>query len=945
MKSFTRIALLIIVAATIVACAAAKENTKQDLTPQDTGNQLTAIEVKPEGVSTYVTLKGTDKPVYSIFRMSDPQRIIVDMANTSLGDVSPLVKVNDGLMTVITSNQYSEAGKPVTRVMLVFAREAEFVVAEADNSVIIKLAHPIGYVVPGAAAEQPTVVAQVESTEPPEVETSPVAEATPALVPMDVIACVGTEPIVLKAYDGQTSNVKLTGVTLEEAEGGVTVKLSTSAALNDSSIAVMRLCEPERMVIDLYGVSKGFKGKDLAGDGVFVERIRLGSHADKLRLVLDMARPLAQFDLNLDKNQTLLAFGQTQVAAPVAVAAAPAPVKEEPVVEPPTVDPAPVKTESVAVAQTETNDGRTTIEGIDFEHRPSSSTIAIKLSGAADYRLQQTSDDQYTLELSHSNLPTALEQTLDATEFNGPITLISSYVADPDAGLVKVAVQLRQQTTNRVTLEDGVLKWTFDKPVTADIAGTPSGHIQLAANGQTVIEYEPGEMAAAGMSASAATEATAAATAAGEGQGQRISLELKDTEILDVLRLIADVSKLNIIATDDVKGRITVRLLNVPWQQALDIILRAKGLGQERRGNIIRVAPLSVLQEEQEVRMRQAEARFILEPLEVRLIPVSYSSASAMVEKIKDLLSPRGTVNFDDRTNVIIVKDIAEVLVKAEALIAKLDLQTPQVMIEAKIVEADVNNEYGFGIQWGGYYIASEATGNPTGLNFPSSLGVAGAQDYASSPGLPNADQPPNWVVNLPTTNTPAGGMGFTFGNVTNTANLTIRLTALESAGKIKIVSSPRISTLDNKEATIEQGLQIPILSVTVTGVPVSKMVSAKLQLKVTPHITADGSIIMKLEITKQEPDFSRSNSLGDPAIINKEAKTEVLVRTGETTVIGGIYTKKSTWRENRVPLFGRIPVLGWLFKNRSVSEDKSELLIFVTPRIINRSQSSLVVD
>ena len=916
--SFTRIGLLLILAASIVACASTKQSADTDLlSKQNSTNELVSLHVNNSDRSTDVSLVGGLKPAYSVFRMSDPQRIIVDLTNCRIKDIPAVKEVNDGLLTVITTNQYNENDKPTTRVMLVFERETGFTVSEEDNTVTLHLAHPEGY------------TSSIDQDQPEENIAEQIPESTPAIA-VDVTAepmCSPDVPLTLQTYGGNASKTKLTSATVKETDSGVKLTLKTSGRLVKDSYEVLRLCDPDRIVVDLYGVRNAVGKRSIEGDGAYVKNIRLGSHSEKLRLVLDLIKPLPEFSLETSKKRLTLALNSGTVEAQTEMVAAVTPiVKEEPVAAEPIVE----KPIEVKPAQEKSISIGNKVLSLDYKHQTNSSSIVVKLAGKdLNYRLLENVDNQLVLELNSTELPSHLEQSLDTSEFNGPITLISFYQDDQDNEKVKLVVQTREDTPNRVQMNGDTLTWQFDIPETMTAMGSTDGHIEINEDGQTIIEYEANETAGVnGMFPAVSQNAIAA-----KAQGQRISLELKNTDILDVLRLIADVSKLNIIASDDVNGSVTVRLLNVPWQQALDIILRSKGLGKERQGNIIRVAPLAVLQREREMRINQIKAQRELEPLSVRLIPISYSAAGDLVQKVQDLLTLRGSVNFDDRTNVIIVKDIDEVLSKAESLVAKLDLQTPQVMIEAKIVESDVNNKWDVGIQWGGYYVASQATGNSTGLNFPSGFGINGTENAAS-----------NYVVNLPS---PAAnsGLGFTFGNINNTAVLNLRLSAAEATGKVRILSSPRISTLDNKEAVISQGLNIPIIALSIKGTPVSKFVKAALELKVTPHITADGSIIMNVEISKQEADFSRVNALGDPAIIDKEAKTEVLVRTGETTVIGGIFTKKTAVVDQGTPGFSKIPVLGWLFKSRTSESQRTELLIFVTPRIINRTQSSLAID
>ena len=432
--------------------------------------------------------------------------------------------------------------------------------------------------------------------------------------------------------------------------------------------------------------------------------------------------------------------------------------------------------------------------------------------------------------------------------------------------------------------------------------------------------------------------------------GKKISIDVQDAAITSVLRLLADESGLNIVASDDVQGKITVKLDNVPWDQALDLILRAKQLGKVREGNIIRVAPQTALTSESQAMAAQKAAEIQLQDLQLELIPVNYASAEDLMPQIRSILSPRGIVAVDKRTNVILVKDVKQFIDQARKLAKSLDSQTPQVLIEARIVEATTDFTRELGVKWGGKYIADAAHGNPTGLNFPNSVAITGAQSGGQQTtaaggtaigttatgqnivGIPNA----NYVVNLPA---PigvgsGGGLGITMGSINDTVALDLQLSAMESRGEGRIISQPKIATTDNKEASITQGISIPF-QIRQQGETSLSFIEANLRLQVKPHVTADESIIMEIEISKNAPNTSIPTSTGDPAIDKKEAKTEALVKNGETTVIGGIFQTEESRTELGVPWLSRIPVLGFFFRDRKETNKRSELLIFITPRII----------
>jgi type IV pilus assembly protein PilQ len=424
--------------------------------------------------------------------------------------------------------------------------------------------------------------------------------------------------------------------------------------------------------------------------------------------------------------------------------------------------------------------------------------------------------------------------------------------------------------------------------------------------------------------------------------GRRIDLDFQNGDIHALLRLIADVGQVNIITTDDVKGTITVRMKDVPWDQALDVILKSKGYGIQREGNLIRVAPQATLEKEVEADIARAKAAVELKPIETRLIPLSYAEGQKIMPRVQEVLSGRGKVSVDERTNMLIVSDVANNLGLAEELVRNLDTQTPQVLIEARIVEARQTFARTIGVQWGGNAISSTATGNPTGAVFPSTIGVAGGATDAitNARGLQStAAVSPNYVVNLPApTGTGSGGaLGLVLGSVDGNFNINLRLSALEATGNVRIVSAPKITTLDNVEASIEQGVAIPISVVSAAGTN-TVFVDAKLNLTVKPHVTNEGSVIMNVHLTRNEPDFVNTGARGDPTILKKQAHTEMLVRDGDTAVIGGIYTRNSGLSYQKIPWFAEIPILGWLFKNRRENDDRTELLIFITPRIVNRA-------
>jgi type IV pilus assembly protein PilQ len=372
-------------------------------------------------------------------------------------------------------------------------------------------------------------------------------------------------------------------------------------------------------------------------------------------------------------------------------------------------------------------------------------------------------------------------------------------------------------------------------------------------------------------------------------------------------------------------------------------------LAIEREGNIIRVAPVTTITNERQAELTRQQLGIQLEPLVMALIPVSYADVTDMQTEIRPILSTRGIVNVDKRTNVIVVQDIEKSIKKIKQLVASLDSQTPQVLIQTRIVEATTDFTREIGIQWGGRYSADAAHGNPTGLAFPNSVRISGAPtgvptgtvgtattSATATSSVINRLPDSNYIVNLPAPigQGTGGGVEFTLGSVNDTFGLDIALSAMESRGEGRVISRPEVTTLDHKTATITQGVSIPF-QIRQQGETSLSFIEANLNLTVTPHVTADESIIMKVSIANNAPDTSIPTSTGDPAIDKKEATTEVLVRNGETTVIGGIFQETETRTQLGVPWLSQIPVLGFFFRDRKTVKNRSELLIFITPRIV----------
>jgi len=416
---------------------------------------------------------------------------------------------------------------------------------------------------------------------------------------------------------------------------------------------------------------------------------------------------------------------------------------------------------------------------------------------------------------------------------------------------------------------------------------------------------------------------------------RKISLDLQDADLVNVLRLFAEIANLNMILAPEVKGRVTVRLVNIPWVQAMDVILKMNGLGFALEDNILRIASLGSLTREADEETRAKEAKKKAEDLLTRIIPINYATASGIEGTIKKSLSARGETVVDTRTNTLIVKDIARNIDEVMTLIKLLDKPIPQIMIEARIVEASLSFNRSLGVQWGGSFKGDAGHANATGLAFPNSIGMTGGPSMGATPSGSG-----NFFVNMPApagAGTGGGAVGFTLGSLSKSLNLDLILSALESTGEGKVISTPRVSALDNKEAKIEQGISIPFSTSSAGGGTNVQFIDAKLALNVSPHATPDNKIFMKIRATKNAPDTSLLGASGQPSIRKNEAETEILLSDGETAVIGGILIIDRGQTTTKVPFLADIPFIGWLFKTKTATEDKRELIIFITPRIIKQ--------
>jgi len=510
-------------------------------------------------------------------------------------------------------------------------------------------------------------------------------------------------------------------------------------------------------------------------------------------------------------------------------------------------------------------------------------------------------DNTVVVDLKKSVLAQGQERSQDVSAFPGPIKQVDSYALGEN---VRIVARLRDKV---------------------DVTSFQQGNI-------FTINLEPQDLRMSKSSGGTGDKFLYS--------GKKVTFDFKDMDITNALKLISEMSSLNIIMADDVKGSLTMRLVDVPWDQALDIILASQGLGKQVEGNVMRIAPISVLRKENKEELEGIKDVEMLEPLITEPIALSF----ARVGEIKSMLdaskknsssadggdssddgasifSPRGSYLVDTRTNTLIVTDTAKAINNVKRFVSIIDKPIEQVLIEARIVEATDNFTQEFGIRWGGQAQTirqSAFTGSPN-------VSV-GATNPAGSDGF---------LVDLPAAIAGSGGaIGVSFGAISRLFNLDLELSAAEIDGDAKIVSSPRILTANGETAIISQGSDVPFVTpASGSGPATVDFKKAELKLQVTPQITANKTVIMAVDISKDAP--TGATVQGNPILSTKKVTTNLQVKDGETIVIGGIFTRDRSNNESGVPGLKEIPILGWLFKTKGTSDSKTELLIFLTPSIV----------
>ena len=623
---------------------------------------------------------------------------------------------------------------------------------------------------------------------------------------------------------------------------------------------------PARIALDLPGVASQLtnKTRDLGSGNARTATVVEAN--DRTRLIINLTQ-LTPYTSRVEGNNLLVVVGQgAKPAAPRPAAVAPRPVA------------APAKTYTTVAK---------TIRGVDFQRGTAGEgNVVIDLSDPTIAPDIQEHDGKIILSFARTQLPDRLRVRLDVKDFATPVQFVNA-AATGDRAVITVEPSgtfdySTYQTDNKLTVSI--------RPMTVD---------DLQKRNADRNSYS----------------------------GEKLSLNFQDIDVRSVLQLIADFTNLNLVASDTVQGGITLRLQNVPWDQALDLVLKTKGLDKRKIGNVLLVAPADEIaaRERQELESQKQIAE--LAPLRRELLQVNYAKAADIAKLFQSVTSAeakideRGSITVDERTNNIIAYQTQDRLDELRRIVAQLDIPVRQVMIEARIVEANVDYDKSLGVRWGGS-IQNKGNWNTSGVSNGSSTTIG-------TPGSTSTNSP---FVDMGTVGN-TSGIGIAF--ITDNVLLDLELTAMEKTGNGEIVSQPKVVTSDKETAKILKGTEIPYQEASSSGATSVSFKEASLSLEVTPQITPDNRIIMEVKVTKDEPDYL--NKVQDvPPIKKNEVNAKVLVNDGETIVIGGVFSNTQSKVVDKVPFLGDVPYLGRLFRRDVVSEKKSELLVFLTPRIMN---------
>jgi type IV pilus assembly protein PilQ len=852
-------------------------------------NKLISVSLDSDAATPTVLIK-TAEPVgyrYTVYDSFDPTRVVVDFPGMELSDIAESISVDQGAVQEIRVAGFALSSGQLVRVEILLAEGTEYQVNLAEKEFRVAFA--------------------TDGT------TSPTAEAATKAVAANAnasaAAAAAAENTVVDATQDATllRNINLSaGQAVLETDG------------KPGKFQFFSLGNPPRLVIDLYGLKPAFKERSFPADAGF-KQVRVGTYNDKTRLVFDASGNVLPEHLVEGQATGLLVSWSAAASSPVAetkpAEAAQAILADSPIKAAASA-PAVMIEKTVSAGSAPQTSAPANVDAIDFINENGRSVIAVALSKAAKVLGPVEEGNLVRFEIVNTAISRALRRTIDASAFPSAVTSVTPYtVTEGNHQNVRIAVELKGPVAYALEQDGAAIRMVIDDGAYAEPKPPAVSQVKVHAPVATSTSKPAATRTALTSTGSKDTAKEMSAEAA-RYTGEKITLVFDSANVRSILQLIGDVSGLNILASSDVKGDVTLRLIDVPWDQALDLVLETANLGKIQQGNVLRIMPKDKIREIEQTSMKEQQVALDEGVLVTTTFPISYASVDVMKGFLTDIKSDRGSIIADSRNKQLIVRDVAEVLVQMQNTIAQIDMPERQVMIEARIVEANTSFTRDLGVKWNFDYDSdreSAAGGDESAL-----IGLGGQFLIAS-------------------TNPAAAGFSsmFSIGGLDDSINLDLRLSALENNGEGRIVSTPRITTLNGESAEISQGTQIPFSTTSDAGAN-TEFIDAVLKLNVTPEINPDGSVILQIEASNSAVGSIVPTSTGNAVSIEKkEAKTKVLVRDGQTTVIGGIFVESETDGASGVPLLKDIPVMGHLFKSTTKSRERRELLIFITPRIV----------
>ncbi|MEO8198471.1 MAG: type IV pilus secretin PilQ [Thermoanaerobaculia bacterium] len=877
------------VAATPESVAQSSEPVPPAAAPASLPATISRLAVMESAPGTRIELVADSALVWTTYRDADGA-LVIELPNTRPLETVHAANPSAGLVSSVAVAVDETSDRPLTRLTVRTRQDAEHTLVAGPHGLRIDL-NPAGVERIPAAVE--TVASpgspQIAAVHAPAVPVPPVPATTTVS-----LAVLGTpdRPYVAPPPTGRLGSL-LGSVEVVEEGASTVVRI---AGDGEFAYSTFQLANPDRFVIDLDGVVNQSARSSAPLDGEILARIRVSQFRKSpeavSRVVFDLRQTVPP-TIERGPEGLVVRFGSAAAtpAAAESTLAAVQPEREPAIAahaEPVAVRP--VLAEPLAAPQL----------AAAAQAPPPTPGLVKEETAPAAAEAFAASDVQAYAEAENE----AADEARSSAERAAAVSVAQS---TPAPALAVASVPAAAAPTPAT-------------PPIVSFAARPT-----TPRDTSFFESADTQAAAAPRPAATPSPIFAQQTVGGthkEYFGETISLSLKDGDIKDVLRSFAKISGLNVVVQPGVRGTVTVELESVPWDQALDQILKINNLGYELDGNIMRIAPRNVLESEAKEQQTLAQAQALSIPLRTVIKRISYSKGADMARVLSTgggrgtgILSQRGSVTVDARTNTLIIKELPSYIDTVIAVIETLDIPEPQVMIEARIIETTKRFSRTLGIRWGFEGVADAEHGNTTGLQFPNNGTASGGVNVLTGGS--------NGLLNL------------SLGNILNTFNLDATLQAAESDGLINILSAPKIATLNNESASIQTGLQIPIQTVANNTVTV-QFVNATLRLDVTPQVTAEGTVLMDVNVQKREPQLAFAiTGANNAPITTKEAKTRVIVRDGGTTVIGGIYKVSTDQGQDRVPGLANIPILGHLFKNRRRNDSNEELLIFITPRVI----------